>query len=290
MADDIYEEIVRLRRAGARGALATIVQVRGSIPAYETAKLLIREDGSMLGTIGGGCVEAEVCEAARDVLSGEKARRMVFHLNNDPGQDSGLICGGTLEVFIEPILAPPTVFLFGAGHVSQSIAGVARQAGFDVVVVDDRERFANRERFPQANVVHAEEFETICGKLTITATSYLVIVTRGHKGDMDVLGWAVTTPAKYVGMIGSKRKVITTFRALEKQGVTAAQLQRVYAPIGLDIGAITPEEIAVAVVAELIAVRRGAAQGGHLSVNASAATPKEAAPDADALMDAGRLR
>jgi len=267
MAEDIYEAIVQLRRTGGRGVLATIVQVRGSIPAYETAKLLVREDGSLLGTIGGGCVEAEVCEAARDVLAAEKSRRMVFHLNNDPGEDSGLICGGTLEIFLEPIVAPPTLFLFGAGHVSQAIAAVAGLAGFEVVVVDDRERFANRERFPQASAVYADDFETVCGKLNITSASYLVIVTRGHKGDMQILRWAVTTPAKYVGMIGSKRKVLTTFRELEKQAIAAERLQRVHAPIGLEIGALLPEEIAVAVVAELIAVRRGVVSRAHLSIN-----------------------
>jgi xanthine dehydrogenase accessory factor len=261
---DIYEELVGLRKAGRSGALATIIQVNGSIPAYETAKILVRDDGSMVGTIGGGCVEAEVWQAAREVIADEKPRRMTFHLNNDPAFDSGLICGGTLEVYIEPVPAQPTAFIFGAGHVSQAISKVASLAGFETVIVDNRPAFANRERFAEATEIHADEFEQAFAKLKITGSSYIVIVTRGHRDDMRVLQWAVSTPARYIGMIGSRRKVITTFRQLEKEGVAAGKLERVHAPIGLDIGAITPEEIAVAITAELVAVRRGAAVGEKL--------------------------
>jgi xanthine dehydrogenase accessory factor len=268
---DIYEEIVRLRNAGKRGALATIIQVRGSIPAYETAKLLVREDGSMIGTIGGGCVEAEVWQAAREVMAEEKSRRLTFHLNNDAKYDSGLICGGTLEVYVEPILAQPTALIFGAGHVSQAIAKVASLTGFLISVVDDRESFANRERFPEASTIFADEYENVFPKVAVNSLTYIVIVTRGHKGDMRVLRWAVETPARYIGMIGSRRKVISTYRELEREGVPAASLERVHAPIGLEIGAITPEEIAVSVVAEMIAIRRGAASQSseirHMSVS-----------------------
>jgi xanthine dehydrogenase accessory factor len=253
---DIYEEVVRLRREGRRGALATIVNVRGSIPSFETAKMLVRDDGSIAGTIGGGCVEAEVWQAAREVMEQEKPRTLTFNLNNDPKYDSGLVCGGTLDVFIEPIVAPACVYLFGAGHVSVNIAKVARLAGFDIVVVDDREAYANRERFPEARDVFADDFERVLGQLAPNESSFIVIVTRGHRDDMRVLKWAVDTPARYLGMIGSQRKVLTTYRELERQGVAREKLERVHAPMGLDIGAITPEEIAVAVVAEMIAIRR----------------------------------
>src|SRR6187402_3497274 len=205
---DIFDEIIRLRRLGQKCALATIVQVRGSIPSFESAKLLVREDGSMLGTIGGVCVEGEVWNVAREVIETEKPRHLHFSLGQDAAYDNGLICGGQLDVFVEPVVPQPSAVIFGAGHISKSLAKVASLAGFRTVVVDDREQFANRERFPDADEVHAGEYEEIFGQLNINETSYIVIVTRGHRDDMRVLEWAVTTNARYVSMVGSKRKVI----------------------------------------------------------------------------------
>jgi xanthine dehydrogenase accessory factor len=253
---DIYEEIVRLRHAGRRGAIATIVNVRGSVPSFETAKMLIRDDGSIVGTVGGGCVEAEVWQAAREVMESEKPRTLSFDLNQSPKYDTGLVCGGTLDIFIEPVLPPATLFIFGAGHVALSLYNTARNAGFDVTVIDDRDSYANRERFSEAKSVIAEDFDQAMSKISPAETSYIVIVTRGHRDDMRVLRWAVQTQARYIGMIGSKRKTITIFRELVKEGVQDHLFDRVHAPIGFDIGAITPEEIAVAITAELIAVRR----------------------------------
>jgi xanthine dehydrogenase accessory factor len=253
---DIYEEIVKLRHEGRRGAVATIVNVRGSIPSFETAKMLVRDDGSITGTIGGGCVEAEVWQAAREVMECEKPRTLTFNLNENPKYDTGLVCGGTLDIFIEPVLPPALLYVFGAGHVSVNLYRVARGAGFDVTIVDDRAAYASRERFPEAKEVIAEDFELAMTKITPQESSYIVIVTRGHRDDMRVLRWAVQTQACYIGMIGSKRKTITIFRELTKEGLPAHLFERVHAPVGLDIGAITPEEIAVAITAELIAVRR----------------------------------
>jgi xanthine dehydrogenase accessory factor len=253
---DIYEEIVNLRRAGRRGAVATIVSAHGSIPSFKTAKMLVRDDGSIVGTIGGGCVEAEVWQAARDVMESEKPRTLTFNLNQDPKYDTGLVCGGTLDIFVEPILPPASLYIFGAGHVSASLCRVAKLAGFDVTVADDRETYANRERFPDANQVIAEDFERVMAKLAPNESSYIVIVTRGHRDDMRLLRWAVQTPARYIGMIGSKRKTVTIFRELTEEGIAPGLFQRVHAPVGLDIGAVTPEEIAVAITAELIAERR----------------------------------
>src|SRR5436190_14663900 len=150
---DIYEQIVKLRGEGRRGAVATIVNVRGSIPSFKTAKMLIRDDGSIVGTIGGGCVEAEVWQAAREVIETEKPRTLTFNLNQNPKYDTGLVCGGTLDIFVEPILPPASLYIFGAGHVSLSLYRTAMSAGFDVVVVDDRDSYANRERFPGAKEV-----------------------------------------------------------------------------------------------------------------------------------------
>jgi xanthine dehydrogenase accessory factor len=253
---DIYEEIVKLRQEGRRGAVATIVNVRGSIPSFETAKMLVRDDGSIAGTIGGGCVEAEVWQAAREVMECEKPRTLTFNLNENPKYDTGLVCGGTLDIFIEPVLPPALLYVFGAGHVSVNLYKVARGAGFDVTIIDDRAAYASRERFPDAKEVIAEDFEQAMANITPQESSYIVIVTRGHRDDMRVLRWAVQTQARYIGMIGSKRKTISIFRELTKEGLPAHLFERVHAPVGLDIGAITPEEIAVAITAELIAVRR----------------------------------
>lgn len=255
---DVYEELVSLRRQGQKCALATIVQVRGSIPSYESAKLLVREDGSMIGTIGGGCVEAEVWNAAREVIETEKPRHLSFNLAQDAAYENGLICGGQLDIFVEPIIPIPAAYIFGAGHISKSLSKIASLAGFSTVVIDDRDSFANRERFPEAAEIFAGEYEEIFPRLAVNETSYIVIVTRGHRDDMRVLRWAVGTKARYVAMIGSKRKVIGVIKELEKEGVPAACFERIHAPMGFEIGAVSPEEIAVSVVAEMIAVRRNA--------------------------------
>jgi len=253
---DIFDEIVRLRKLGQKCALATIVQVKGSIPSFESAKLLVREDGSILGTIGGGCVEGEVWSIAREVIETERPRHLNFSLGQDAAYDNGLICGGQLNVFVEPVVPQPKLFIFGAGHVSKSISKVATMAGFSTVVIDDREAFANAERFPEAEALYADEYEAVFPQLEVNSSSYLIIVTRGHRDDMRVLRWAATTQARYVAMIGSKRKTISVVKELEKEGIPREAFDKLFAPMGLEIGAESPEEIAVSVVAEMIAVRR----------------------------------
>jgi xanthine dehydrogenase accessory factor len=255
---DIYEQIVQLRREGRRGAVATITNVRGSIPSFQTAKMLVRDDGSISGTIGGGCVEAEVWQAAREVMEQEKPRTLTFNLNNDPKYDTGLVCGGTLEIFIEPVLPPALLYIFGAGHVAYNLYKVATIAGFEVTVVDDRESYANRERFPDAREIIADDFDAVTERLNVSEGAYIVIVTRGHRDDMRILRWAVDARTRYLGMIGSKRKTISIYKELERQGLGAEKFANVHAPVGLEIGAVTPEEIAVAIVAEMIAERRHA--------------------------------
>jgi xanthine dehydrogenase accessory factor len=253
---DLYDEIVRLRSLGQKCALATIVQVNGSIPSYESAKMLVREDGSMMGTVGGGCVEADVWTAAREVIETEKPRHLSFSLGQDAAYDQGLICGGQLNIFVEPIIPQPRALIFGGGHVSKSISKVANIAGFATTVIDDREAFANKERFPEAEATFADEYEAVFPKLAVNSSTYLIIVTRGHRDDMRVLRWAVSTPAKYIAMIGSKRKTISVVKELEKEGIPRQAFEKIFAPMGLEIGAETPEEIAISVVAEMIAVRR----------------------------------
>jgi len=272
---DLFEEIVRLRGAGQRAALATIVHTNGSIPSYESSRMLVREDGSIAGTIGGGCVEAEVWAAAKEVMRAEAPRKMTFNLNKEASYDNGLICGGTLEIFVEPILPQPALYIFGGGHVSMALAQAAHTAGFAIGVVDDREAFANAERFPMARGIYTR-YEEAFEKLKPNASSYLVIVTRGHRDDMRVLAWAVRTEARYIGMIGSKRKVLSVYKALEKEGIPAEKFERVHAPIGLEIGALTPEEIAISITAELIAVRRNATQLRHKAVTLAKPSPSAA--------------
>jgi xanthine dehydrogenase accessory factor len=253
---DVYEELLRLRRLGQKCALATIVEVNGSIPSYESAKMLVREDGSITGTIGGGCVEAEVWNAAREVMQTERPRQLRFTLGEDAAYDNGLICGGQLSVFVEPVIPSPKAYIFGAGHISRSLSKAASLAGFSTIIVDNREAFANRDRFPEAEAIYAEEYEDVFPKIELRDTSYVVIVTRGHRDDMRVLRWAVQSPARYIAMIGSRRKVIGVVKHLHAEGIPANAFDRIYSPMGFDIGAITPEEIAIAVVAEMIAVRR----------------------------------
>ena len=255
---NIYEEIVKLQREGRGGAVATIVNSRGSIPSFQSAKMLVRDDGSIAGTIGGGCVEAEIWQAAREVIAQEKPRTLSFDLNQNPKYDTGLVCGGTLEIFIEPVLPVPLLYIFGAGHVAFALFKAARNAGFDCIVTDDRDTYANPERFSGAREVIARDFDEALQGITPSDSSYIVICTRGHRDDMRVLRWAVQTPARYIGMIGSRRKAIMVFRELTNQGLKPELFDRVHSPIGLDIGAVTPEEIAVSILAELIAERRHA--------------------------------
>lgn len=272
---DLFEELVRLRRAGRKSALATIIRVNGSIPSYPGARMLIRDDGTIAGTIGGGCVEAEVWQAAREAMETGKTRILSFSLAEDAAYDNGLICGGQLEIYIEPVDPLPRACLFGAGHISRSLSRLCAMLGFSVTVIDDRESYANRERFPEADEVMAGNYEEIFPKLDIHSGCYLIIVTRGHRDDMRVLRWAVTTGAGYIAMIGSRRKVISVVRQLQKEGLAPERFERVHAPMGLDIGAVTPEEIAVSVAAEMIAVRRKAASNWRalsLSVLGAGAT------------------
>jgi xanthine dehydrogenase accessory factor len=273
---DLFEEIIKLRREGKRGVMATIVHTNGSIPSFESSRMLVKEDGTILGTIGGGCVEAEVWAAAKEVLKAEAPRKMVFNLNNEASYDNGLICGGTVEIFVEPILPQPILYIFGGGHVSMALAKATHSAGFAIGIIDDREQFANLERFPMASEVYTS-WEEAFEKIKPNASSYLVIVTRGHRDDMRVLGWAVNTDARYIGMIGSKRKVISVYQALEREGIPSEKFDHVHAPVGLEIGALTPDEIAISIAAELIAVRRGANAGlGHMAVERVRATPAAA--------------
>ena len=256
-----HEVFAALGEALSRGeevALVTIVSANGSTPQRVGAKMLVHADGRVVGTIGGGCYENEALWKAREVLKTRKACTVRYELADDFAEESGLICGGQMEVFIEPIEPSPAVYIFGAGHVGQFVGRVAHDAGFQVHVIDDREKFANRERFPDATEIVVDDIPTWLAKTTMPSTSYAVIVTRGHRHDLDAIRSLAAKNLRYVGLIGSRAKVKRLYDVLAEEGsVPIENLERVHAPIGLDIGAVTPQEIAVAIVAELIAVRRG---------------------------------
>src|SRR5438132_5862513 len=193
MEIDIFDEIQRLRQADRKAALATIVQIRGSVTSFQSAKMLVRDDGSTMGSVGGGCVEAEVWTAAQDVLRDEKSRVMSFDLTDESMAESGLICGGKVEIFIEPILPTPKIVLFGAGHIATQVSKIATIAGFKTTVVDNRPVYANAERFPEAEPIYSEVFHRAFEELVPNENTYIVIVTRGHQEDQNVLRWAVQT-------------------------------------------------------------------------------------------------
>ncbi len=257
---DIFQEIVRLRGEGRKAALATVVKWLGSTPRRDHAKMLVFQDGSTMGSIGGGSTEAEVVKEARRVLETEKASLTKFKLTQEEAASDGLICGGTVEVFVEPILPDPKVLLMGGGHLAQAIAEAAQQVGFKVSVVDDRASFANRERFPEVEETIVAPFEKSLDAFDVTENSFILIVTRGHGSDQVVLEKAIQTPARYVGLVGSRRKIRIILKNLLDQGIPPEDFSRLYAPIGLEIGSETPQEIAVSVVAELIALRKGVHQ------------------------------
>jgi xanthine dehydrogenase accessory factor len=257
---EIFAALGEALKNGEEVALVTIVAANGSTPQRVGAKMLVHGDGRVVGTIGGGCYENEALWKAREVLKTRKAVTVRYELADDFAAESGLICGGQMEVFIEPIEPSPAVYIFGAGHVGQFVARVAHDAGFRVHVVDDRDKFANRERFPDAAEIVVDDIPTWLANAALPASAYAVIVTRGHRHDLDALRALAPRNLRYLGLIGSRAKVKRIYDVLvEEQTVSVEQLERIHAPIGLDIGAVTPQEIAVSIVAELIAIRRGRA-------------------------------
>lgn len=351
--DDLIEQIAALEERGERGALASLIWSSGSIPMSERAKMLVREDGQMLGTIGGGCLEAEILAIGRQVIQARQPQLTRYTMTEKQAGESGLNCGGTVriftepvgphaelytqvararrerrpcalvtliagartarllvfadgqrqgtlgaeavdqwaadcaakriagdqsetavlelepalassigsaaaEVFIEPHLPPPVLYIFGGGHVGGQICRLAAQVGFRVVVVDDRPYFANSRRHPEAAQCAVGELDQVFATLPIDEQSFIVAATRGHQHDEVVIERAIRTPARYIGMLGSERKKLLMWKRLEARGGSRQRLDQIYAPVGLNIGADTPEEIAVSVVAELIKVRRGA--------------------------------
>lgn len=256
---DVFAAALRAEQAGEPAALVTVVATEGSTPQKAGAKMVVYADGRIVGTIGGGCVEAEMIWRARQVVETRQAQLVACDLTPDQAGEDGLVCGGRMQVFIEPIEGMPTLCLFGAGHVAQPLARLAKGVGFRVEVADDRVKFANRERFPDADLVVLEGFAAAAARMTLTRESYAVVVTRGHKGDADALQAVLGKGLRFVGLLGSKPKLVHVLTELEERGLPREALAEVRCPLGIEIGAATPEEIAVSILAEMIAVRRGLA-------------------------------
>jgi len=252
---DVLEAALRAEEGGSPAALVTVIATEGSTPQKAGAKMLVYPDGRIVGTIGGGCVEAEMTWRARQSIEARRPQLASYDLTPDQAGEDGLVCGGRMQVFIEPIEGTPTLCLFGAGHVAQPLARMAKAAGFRVQVADDRIKFANRERFPDVDLLVVEEFASAASQMTLGPNTYAVVVTRGHKGDTEALRAVVGKGLRFVGLLGSRPKLVHLVSALEESGVPAEDLAEIHCPLGIEIGAVSPEEIAVSVLAQMIAVR-----------------------------------
>lgn len=251
----ILKELITAQDAGEAVVLATVTKSRGSVPRHAGSKMLIYENGRFSGTVGGGEMESRVIEAAKLALVDGQARALPYKLVNPNEGDPG-VCGGEMEIFIEPYLPPATVLVIGCGHVGQAVAQLAHWLGFRVAVTDDREDLASPDQIPEADVYLPGAFETAVANFTITRSTYITLVTRNVQVDRAILPLLVDTPACYIGVMGSKRRWETTRQMLVEDGLTEAQIERFHSPIGLELNAESPEEIAVSILAEIIKQRR----------------------------------
>jgi xanthine dehydrogenase accessory factor len=261
MNQEVFAAVTDALERGEPAALVTIVSTTGSTPQRVGAKMLVFADGRMVGTIGGGCYENDAFWKAREAIGNRRPQLVHYELDDDFAQETGLICGGQMSVYIEPIEPSPELYVVGAGHVGFHLANMAHEVGFRVHVVDDREKFASRERFPNAAEIVVEDIPTWIARTAIPQYGYVVVVTRGHNNDLDAIRALTSRDVRYLGLIGSRAKVARIYDALKTEGTDVTQLKQIHAPIGLDIGAVTPQEIAVSILAELIAVKHGKVKG-----------------------------
>jgi xanthine dehydrogenase accessory factor len=249
MVREVADAMVELLAGGERGALATVIRAAGSTPQQAGARLLLFPDGRTVGTVGGGAIEKDVIDALAQCIADGKSQVLV----RDLARDLGMCCGGRMEVFVEPVQGTQRLFVFGAGHVAKPTAAMARSLGFDVTVVDDRDELNTEERFPGCRRVLAEPAESLA-ELGLTERDWILVVTHDHRLDEEALDACARAPHRYIGVIGSRRKIVRILQRIEqRRGLPP--LDRVYAPVGLDIGAVSPEEIAVSICAELVALR-----------------------------------
>ena len=257
MSQEVFAAVAEALDKGELAALVTIVAATGSTPQRVVAKMLVFPDGRLICTIGGGCYDNDAFWKAREAITTRKPQLVHYELDDDFAQETGLICGGQMSVYIEPIEPSPELYVIGAGHVGYHLVTMAQEVGFQVHVVDDREKLASRDRFPNAPEVVTEDIPAWLERTKLPVHAYVVIVTRGHTNDLDALRALAPRELRYVGLIGSRAKVARISDQLLSEGMAPEVLTQVHAPIGLEIGAVSPQEIAVSILAELIAVKHG---------------------------------
>jgi xanthine dehydrogenase accessory factor len=253
---DVYEWLARARRERVAAVLATVVEVTGSAPQVPGAKLVLLADGRAAGTVGGGAFERRVLEEARALAAADGAPGRLVTVNLT--RDLGMCCGGEMRVFLEKVLGPERLVIFGGGHIGRALCAAAAAAGFAVTVVDERETWAAPERFPAAERAVCDDPEAALPQLGIDAATYCVVATHSHPLDQAVVTALLATPARFVGMVGSRTKRAKFLMRLRERGFGEEVLARLRTPLGVEIGAVTPEEIAVSILAELVGERRGA--------------------------------
>jgi xanthine dehydrogenase accessory factor len=253
----VYEALLEAQAHGEPVALVTVISVQGSVPRHAGSKMAVRADGSIVGTVGGGAMEALVIKEALAALADGQTRLPSYTLNDLSSGDPG-ICGGTVQVFIEPVGLIPTLLVIGIGHIGKALAALGKWAGYRVVISDDREALCNPGYLPGMDGYVVCKPGEIVAHTVINGRTYVAAVTRGMPIDLDLIPALLNTEAAYIGLIGSRRRWALTTQALKEQrGLTDAQLLRVYAPIGLELNAETPQEIAISILAQIIQVRRG---------------------------------
>ena len=250
----IYEAIAELEKNNESAALCTVVKSEGSTPRHVGSKMLVYPNGKFIGTVGGGELENRVMKAARESLSTGSAVTLSYTMA-DPARGDPGVCGGTVEVFVEPILPPATILVIGAGHVGKAVVHLAKWLGFHVAVSDDRAEFCNPESTPGGNAYYPVEMGKLAEHLKINKQTYIIITSRGSGVDVAGLPTLLESDAAYIGVIGSKRRWLTTARALKEKGVAEELIAKVHSPMGLELNAETPEEIAVSIMAEILMVK-----------------------------------
>ncbi len=277
MNEEVFHAVGEALSKGEPAALVTIIRTEGSTPQRVGSKMIVFADGRTVGTIGGGCYENDAFWKARQAIKTGKSDVIRYELTDDIAEESGLICGGQMDVYVEPIEAAPHLYLVGGGHIAYHLAEQAVTVGFRIHVTDDREKYANRERFPNALEISVDSIPNWLKETEIPKNSYVVILTRGHRYDLDALRSLAKRELRYLGLIGSRAKVVRLYNELVSEGIEKDKLRHIYAPVGLAIGAVTPQEIAISILSELIAVKNGKLSNestGSNSVSALRWTPE----------------
>jgi len=250
----IYQALSDLEKNNGSAALCTVVKSEGSTPRHVGSKLLVYPDGKFIGTVGGGELESRVIKAALESLNNRKSQTLSYTMA-DPSRGDPGVCGGTVEVFVEPILPPALIVVIGAGHVGKAVVYLAKWMGFRVALSDDRAEFCNPESVPNADIYYPVPMAELANQLKVTNQTYLVVTSRGSAIDAAGLPSLLESEAAYIGVIGSKRRWLTTVKALKEKGVAEEKIARVHSPMGLELNAETPEEIAVSIMAEIMMLK-----------------------------------